>query len=511
MLVKILFVNPLHHPHSMNFLHCLDIVGVKYSHMPLSLPTLAAVTPPDIDVELVDENVDPVPFGSDADIIALSGSVPQRDRVFELADEFRKRGKLVALGGPITFDMPEQCKKHADVVFIGEGEYTWPAFLDDHRQGRHKALYHQQEWINMEDSPMPRFELLKSGQYASGCIQVTRGCPCRCDFCDIPVKYGGAPRSKKIDQVLDEIRALSRLGNDSIFIVDDNFAGNRPYAKALLKAIAALLPTLPTPMYFYTQATLDVANDDELLELLQAARVLRLFIGIETGDKAKLRELNKRHQTEMDIKAACEKIRSYGITVWAGIMFGLEGDDVASFDRQVEFILETNFIPVQVGLLQAVPGTPLCRRARETNRFVELPSLYGLTALSEEDISKGTNLVPQKMTSEELERNFARVLRVMFSPEAFKVKMFQYIGSNTRSMMKSLPAINLNTVRILVRMFSYFLFKADPATRRMFFQVLGYLLSHRLRHLDEAVFHLLAYKHIRAHYYKIAEICESRR
>jgi radical SAM superfamily enzyme YgiQ (UPF0313 family) len=511
MFVKILFVNPIHHPHSMNFLHCLDIVGVKYSHMPLSLPTLAAVTPPDIAVELVDENVDPVPFGSDADIIALSGSVPQRDRVFELADEFRKRGKLVALGGPITFDMPEQCKKHADVVFIGEGEYTWPAFLDDYRQGRHKALYHQQEWINMEDSPVPRFKLLKSGQYASGCIQVTRGCPCRCDFCDIPIKYGGAPRSKKIEQVLDEIRALSRLGNDSIFIVDDNFAGHRPYAKALLRAIAALLPTLPTRMYFYTQATLDVANDDELLELLQGARFLRLFIGIETGDKSRLRELNKRHQTEMDIKAACEKIRSYGITVWAGIMFGLEGDDVSSFDKQVEFILETNFIPVQVGLLQAVPGTPLYQRAVDAKRFVDLPSLYGLTALSEEDISKGTNLVPQNMKMEELERNFARVLRVMFSPEAFKVKMFQYIGSNTRSMMKSLPAINLKTVKILVRMFSYFLFRADPATRKMFFQVLGYLISHRLRHLDEAVFHLLAYKHIRTHYYKIAEICESRR
>ena len=509
--MKILFINPIHHPHSMNFLHCLDIVGVKYSHLPLSLPTLAALTPPDIAVELIDENVEPVPSGSDADIIALSGSVPQRDRVFELADEFRKRGKLVALGGPITFDMLEQCKQHADVVFIGEGEYTWPAFLDDFKKGAHKALYHQQEWINMEDSPVPRFELLKTGQYASGCIQATRGCPCRCDFCDIPIKYGGAPRSKKIGQVLDEIRALSRLGNDSVFIVDDNFAGNRPYAKALLKAIAALLPTLPANMYFYTQATLDVANDDELLELLQAARFLRLFIGIETGDKNRLRELNKRHQTGMDIKAACEKIRSYGITVWAGIMFGLEGDDLSSFDKQIEFILETNFIPVQVGLLQAVPGTSLCQRAREADRFVMLPSLYGLTALSEEDISKGTNLVPQKMTAEELDRNFARVLRAMFSPEVFKVKMFQYIGSNTRSVMKSLPAINLKTVMILVRLFSFYLFRADRATRKMFFQVLGNLMTHKLRHLDEAVFHLLAYKHIQAHYFKIAEICESRR
>jgi len=321
--VKVSFINPLHHPHSMNFLHCLDIVGVKYSHMPLSLPTLAALTPPDWTVELIDENVEPVNFETDADIVALTGSVAQRLRVFELADGFRKRKKLVALGGPITFDLLEECKAHADVVFIGEGEYTWPAFLEDFKKGSWKNLYHQQEWIDMKDSPVPLFRLLKPGQYASGCVQVTRGCPYRCDFCDIPVKYGSGPRSKQIDQVLKEIRILSEIGYDSAFIVDYNFAGDKSYAKALLKAMAALLPSLPTRMYFYTQATLDVAADDELLELLKAASFLRLFIGIETGDQARLSELNKKHHTEIDIKRACEKIRSYGITVWGGIMFGL--------------------------------------------------------------------------------------------------------------------------------------------------------------------------------------------
>ncbi|HBU06053.1 MAG TPA: B12-binding domain-containing radical SAM protein, partial [Nitrospiraceae bacterium] len=147
-------------------------------------------------------------------------------------------------------------------------------------------------------------------------------------------------------------------------------------------------------MYFYTQATLDVANDDELLDLFRAANFLRLFIGIETGDKGKLSELNKRHQVDIDINRAVEKIKSYGITVWAGIMFGLESDDLSSFDRQFEFIRDTNFIPVQVGLLQALPETPLYRRALETGRLLRLPSLLGLTALSEEELSKATNLIP---------------------------------------------------------------------------------------------------------------------
>lgn len=509
--MKIALINPIHHPHSMNFLHCLDIVGVKYSHLPLSLPTLAALTPSDCEIELMDENVEPVRLDTDAELIALTGSVPQRERVFELAGHFKRLGKHVAIGGPITFDLLDNCKEHADTVFIGEAEYTWPAFIKDYKSGAHKAVYHQQEWINMDDSPVPRYDLMKNRMYASGCVQATRGCPCKCDFCDIPIKYGNHPRSKKIPQVLEEIRMLSELGHDSIFIVDDNFAGNRPYAKALLREIAALLPNLPTKMYFYTQATLDVANDDKLLELFRSASFLRLFIGIETGDGTRLRELNKRHQFDMDIARAVDKIKSYGITVWAGIMFGLEGDDIASFDRQFEFISKTDFIPVQVGLLQAIPSTVLYDRTLKDDRLIKLPSIMGITALSEADLPNATNIMPRNMTEEELRSNFARVLRKMFSPEAFKSKMINYIGTNKRTMMSSIPSLNLRTVSILARMFWFYLFRADSGTRRMFFQVMRALISSGMKNLDESVFHLLAYKHMHAHYYKIAEVCESKR
>lgn len=509
--MKILFINPKHHPHSMNFVHCMDIVGVKYSHLPLSLPTLAALTPRDCAIELIDENVEPVPHSTDAEIIALTGSVPQRKRVFELIDEFKRQGKFVAIGGPITFDMLDECSEHADAVFVGEAEYTWPQFIADYRQKDTRKVYHQKEFINMEDSPVPLFHLLKSDQYASACIQVTRGCPNRCDFCDIHVKYGGQPRSKKISQALEEIRALSNLGHDSIFIVDDNFAGNRPYAKALLKEIAAILPSLPTKMYFYTQATLDVANDEELLALMQAAEFRRLFIGVETGEKDELRVLNKRHQSEMDAKRAVEKIRSYGITVWAGIMFGLEGDDASAFEKRIQFILDADLIPVQVGLLQAIPGTTLYQRAEDEKRLLKLPSILGLTALSEEELSKGTNLVHSKMSGEELEKNFAKALKTMFSPEVFEIKMTQYLGSGTRGLKSSAPALNFKTVMIVARLLNFYIFRAGGPSRKMFFNVILKLISKKMQSLDEVVFHLLAYKHIRTHYYRIAEICESRR
>jgi radical SAM superfamily enzyme YgiQ (UPF0313 family) len=506
--MKITLINPEHHPHSMNFLHCMDIVGAKYSHMPLSLPTIAALTPEECAVEIIDENVEPVRPDIEADILAFTGTIPQRKRLFEMADDFRNRGKLVVIGGSITLDMLEECRAHADVVFIGEAEYTWPQFIDDYKKGRHKNTYHQKEWINMEDSPIPHYHLLKSSQYASGCIQVTRGCPYRCHFCDIPVKYGDSPRSKKIDQVLAEIRILADLGYDSAFIVDDNFVGNKSHAKALLKEIAKLLPSLPTKMYFYTQTTLDVANDDELLDLFQAAAFLRLFIGIETGDSDKLRQLNKRHHADIDVQRAVEKIKSYGITVWAGIMFGLEGDDLSSFDRQYEFIRDTSFIPVQVGLLQAVPDTPLYERALEENRLVKLPSILGLTALSEAEVDKTTNLVPQTMKEVELEKNFADVLRRMFSPEFFGSKLIQCLDSGSRKMMSSKLAVNRKNLMILMRMLSFYLFRADRETRRMFFRVIRFYMFRGMRNLDEIVFHLLAYKHMQKHYYKIAEICE---
>ena len=340
---------------------------------------------------------------------------------------------------------------------------------------------------------------------------MTRGCPYRCSFCDIPIRYGDYPRSKKIEQVINEIRALSELGYDSVFIVDDNFSGNKTYAKALLRRIAALLPSLPTRIYFYTQATLDVANDDELLELFRDAGFLRLFIGIETEDKTKLRALNKKHQIDIDIYRAVEKIKSYGITVWAGIMLGLEDDNPSSFDRQLEFIQKANFIPVQVGLLQAIPDTPLYKRACEGNRVLSLPSIYGLTAISEEELTAATNMMPQKMGVEELEKNFARILRKMFSPETFSAKMMQYISSDTRSLMSSLPVLNLKTLMVVLRMFSFYLFRADRKTRKMFLHVLKVLLSYKLRNLNETLFHLMIYKHMQTHYYKIAEICESKR
>ena len=190
--------------------------------------------------------------------------------------------------------------------------------------------------------------------------------------------------------------------------------------------------------------------------------------------------------------------------------FGLESDDLSSFDQQLAFIRDTDFIPVQVGLLQAVPDTPLYKRAQEGHRLIKLPSIIGLTALSEREVAKATNLLPRNMTEQELERNFARVLRLMFAPEIFGMKLIRYMNVGSRPMLSSKLSVNGKSIMILLRIVDFYLFHADRDTRRMFFRVVGKLLTHRLRNWDEMVFHLLAYKHIQAHYYRIAEICESK-
>ncbi|MDH3343000.1 MAG: B12-binding domain-containing radical SAM protein, partial [Gammaproteobacteria bacterium] len=381
--MKIVLVSTKIEAHAMNFAYCMDLVGCNFSHIPLPLATIAALTPDDVEVTIIDENVEAIPDVLDADIIGFTAILCQKERTFELAKRFRAEGKLVAVGGALVDDQPEECRDAMDVVFKGEAEYTWPRFIEEYRESRHADYYHQQEWVDVKDSPIPRFDLIKTERYSAGCIQITRGCPYRCEYCDVPTKNGGFPRSKAIENALQEIRLLSEIGYDSIFVVDDHFAGNRKFAKDLLRAIAELLPSLPTKMYFYTQVSLNVAKDEELLQLFHDASFRRLFIGIETSDSEQLLNINKKHNIEQDILTSIRRIQSYGITVWAGILFGLDGDSEEKYNNQYDFIMKSGITPVQIGLLQAMPETPLYDRVIEEGRLVELPQIMGSSGLGD--------------------------------------------------------------------------------------------------------------------------------
>ncbi len=498
--MKILLIAPRIEPAAMNFRFAMDLVGRSFSHIPLNLATLAALTPEGVEVSIQDENVEPVDFAADADVVAFTGIYIQRRRLFELAEAFRKRGKIVAIGGSIATDLEADCRERADAVFIGEAEYTWPRFVADVRAGSVRPVYRQTELVDMNDSPIPRLDLVKGGRYASGCIQATRGCPYRCEYCDVPAKDGGRPRSKPVERVLEEIRQHSRLGYDSIFFVDDHFAGNREYVRALLRGIIALQPTLPVPIYFYTQVTLNVAKDPELLALFHAAGFRRFFIGIETPAKDSLRAMNKAHNIEMDMREAIATIQAHNITIWAGIILGLDADDKDTFDRQLKFIQETSITPTLIGLLQAMPGAPLYERAKAEGRFKVLPDVVGSGAYGAVATRGLTNLVPKNMTEAELLAGFSRVVRGVFDPQAYGDRLLKGTALGRLPQPSTVQALHWNNILVVARTVRYFLFQADAGSRRFFLRVMGAIVARGFRGFEELFFHIVIYKHLR-HFY----------
>ena len=509
-MLRVAMINPRIPPASMNFALAMDLVGTRFAHIPLPLATLAALTPSDVQVTIIDENVEDIDMALEADIVAMTGIYCQRLRLFELADHFRERGITVVLGGALVADRVDDCREHADVIFIGEAEYTWPEFIDDFRNKAHRDLYEQTGWVDMADSPIPRFDLLKADRYASGCVQATRGCPYRCEYCDVPAKYGGRPRSKSIDQVIEEIRILANMGFDSIFMVDDHFVGNRKYAKALLRAIAKLLEELDHPVYFYTQVTLNVAKDDEIMELFNKADFRRFFVGIETPNPVQLRAINKKHNLEFPMMEAVQKIQSYNITVWAGIIVGLDDDGFASAQRQLEFIDQSGVIPTLVGLYQAVPGTPLWERAAAEDRIIDLPDIVGSAAQGTMEAIGLSNLVPRGQGEADVLRSFAWLVRQIYDPLRFGERLILATKRGSRRRPSPIDAFSIRKLKIVQRTMKWYLTHPDKNVRALLKRVLAAFAGRKIQGLEEILFHLAVFKHFLTFYEEAADIAEAR-
>jgi radical SAM superfamily enzyme YgiQ (UPF0313 family) len=490
----------------MNFQFAMDLVGCAFSHLPLNLATVAALTPAGMPVSIVDENVEPVNLDLEADLVGFTGIYCQRERLFELADGFRSRGRKVVIGGALATDLTEECLQHADYVLVGECEYTWPRLLAEVEDGTAQRVYRQSEPVDMADSPTPRFDLLKAERYSSGCIQATRGCPYRCEYCDVPSKDGNRPRSKPVANVLREIEALVSLGFDSVFFVDDHFAGNRKYARELLTAIAGLLARLPRPVYFYTQVTLNVARDPALLDLFRAAGFRRFFIGLETPDETTLRQINKAHNVEIEMGAAIAAIQSRGITVWAGVIVGLDRDDARSIERLGDWIDEMCFTPTLIGLLQAMPGAPLYERALAEDRLRKLPGVVGSGAMGGLASQATTNLPPAGMSTETMLRGFGQLLRRVYDPDAFARRVIAGVARGTVRQPSFVDGVHRKNLTTVARTVKFYMLEADPRSRAMFLRVLATIVRRRLNGFEELFYHLVIYKHLRQFYYQAAQV-----
>jgi len=384
----------------------------------LALPTVAGLTPPPHEVVLCDENVEAIDFDTDADVVGITGFVIHKRRMFELAEAFRRRGKLVVAGGPFATLCPEEFHDRVDVLFVGEAEYTWPRFVRDYEAGHWQAEYRQEEKPSMLDSPLPRFDLLKVDRYRSMAIQFARGCPFNCEFCDIIVMYGRRPRTKSTAQVLAEVEAIHRLGVANIFVVDDNFIGNKKEAKELLRALAAWQEARHYPLEFMTEVSLNVAQDDELLALMKQAHFTTIFVGIESPRAASLLETNKTQNTREDIVTSVHRIQAVGIEVMAGMIVGFDHDDPSIFEEQFQFIQQARIPISMTGMLNAVPKTPLHARLKAAGRLI---------ADSVGDQFVFTNVVPGGMSRLELYEGYRSLLRRLYSYRAYRHRAMDFI------------------------------------------------------------------------------------
>jgi radical SAM superfamily enzyme YgiQ (UPF0313 family) len=411
--VRIALINPRFDVSYWGHDHVMPIVGKRANTPVASLPLLAALTPPEHVVTLIDENVESINYDAvaDMDIVGVTGMIVQRAHMKNILRELKKRGCFTVVGGPWVTVQEDYFGELADVIFVGEAEDTWPAFLEDWQGRKWKRRYEQQAKSDMTRVPTPRFDLLKMEAYLYASIQISRGCPFTCEFCDIIVTFGRLPRLKTSPQVLAELDSLRVLNVDKVFIVDDNLIGNKQAMKGVLRAIIQYQEVHGYPFQFFTEATLDLAEDAELMRLMADANIDAIFIGIETPNEASLRE-TKKHQNVRPAAGSMleriQRIQRAGIEVSCGMIVGFDHDDATIFHAQQQFLAAGPIPHAMLGMLYAIPKTPLHDRLAKEGR---------LDPADESEF--GTNVIPLNLSRSQLRDGYIGVMHALYEAAAY--------------------------------------------------------------------------------------------
>jgi radical SAM superfamily enzyme YgiQ (UPF0313 family) len=361
-----------------SFQQMLGMTGHRAVMPPLGLLTVAALCPPGWRLRLVDESVAPL-RDSDlawADLVMVSAMHVQKERVREVLLQARARGRRTLVGGPYASSQPDVLLEMADHVVVGEPDEGFGGIAADLEAGSARRLYRVEQKPDVTRTPVPRFDLLDTRRYASMAIQFSRGCPFECDFCDIITLYGRRPRTKAPQQVIAELDALYELGwRGEVFLVDDNFIGNRQRALDLARALALWQRIRGFPFIFYTEASIDLAQRPELVDAMVEANFSFVFVGIETPSHQALAASKKHQNLREDMLRALHFLLSRGLWVTGGFIVGFDADGEDIFEQQVRFIDEAAIPWAMIGMLQAPPTTPLFDRMLSEGRLhVESPA-----------------------------------------------------------------------------------------------------------------------------------------
>jgi len=369
--MKVLLINPKYPDTYWSFRHALPFEGKRSAFPPLGLLTVSALLPPSWERRLVDLNVQSLKASAIewADMVFVTAMLVQKESLREVVRQCKARGKRVVLGGPYVTTTVEALTD-ADNIFLGEAETTLPQFVADLARGDAKRTYQAAERPPLSATPLAHFQLANMKRYGAMSVQYSRGCPFSCEFCDIIEIYGRVPRTKSAQQMLAEFDALYNLGwRGTVFIVDDNFIGNKKNVRQLLPELAAWQRAHGDPFSLMTESSVNLADDEILLNSMRDAGFRSVFLGIETPVEESLKEAQKS-QNRGNLLDSVEKIQSYGMEVMAGFIVGFDNDPEDIFQRQIDFIRQSAIPLAMVGLLNALPDTQLWRRLEREGRLL---------------------------------------------------------------------------------------------------------------------------------------------
>lgn len=371
--MRVLLIYPLFPKTFWSYEKILDLVDKKVLLPPLGLATVAAILPQEWEFKLVDRNVRSVTEAEWewADMVILSAMIVQKQDLFDQIKAAKQHGKLVAVGGPYPTSVPQESQKAgADFLILDEGEITLPMFVEAVIAGKTSGVFRATEKPDVTITPIPRFDLLEREAYDMMSVQFSRGCPFQCEFCDIIVLYGRKPRTKTPAQLLAELDCLYELGwRGGVFMVDDNFIGNKRNVKLLLKELKVWMKEHEYPFRFDTEASVDLAQDTELMELMVESGFAAVFLGIETPDEDSLQLTKKFQNTRNSLVESVQSIIKAGLRPMAGFIIGFDGEKSGAGDRIIRFAEQATIPSTTFAMLQALPNTALWHRLEKEGRL----------------------------------------------------------------------------------------------------------------------------------------------
>jgi len=419
--MKILLLYPKYPETFWSFTCALKFVSKKATFPPLGLLTIAAMLPLSWERRLIDMNVSPL-RDKDlawADYVFISAISIQRSSVQEIIDKCKKTGVKIVAGGPL-FTTSYSDFKGIDHFVLNEAEITLPAFLRDLNQGQAKSVYSSARFADITQTASPQWDLIAMKNYSSMSIQYSRGCPFNCDFCDITALYGQKPRIKTKNQILHELDKLYNHGwRESVFFVDDNFIGNKQHLKTIiLPAIEEWMQHKKYPFTFFTQASINLADDEELMAMMVKAGFDTVFIGVESPNEDSLSECMKTQNKNRDLIASIKKCQRAGLQVQGGFILGFDSDPLSIFDRHIKFIQESGIVTAMVGLLNAIQGTKLYARLKKENRLIK--------AISGDNTDCSINFIP-KMNYDTLIAGYKKIVCKIYSPAYYYNRVISFL------------------------------------------------------------------------------------